>query len=83
MRIEEERTKFAERKNQEKSYFIACAIHDVSDPATAILMLIRSAIVAFDAQDFALAKTNLNRIEEAGQRMNNLFTTVLDLSRID
>ncbi|WP_042316792.1 ATP-binding response regulator [Paraburkholderia terrae] len=83
IRSVEERRKLAETSNKEKSYFIAAAIHDVRQPATAMLTLVQPISAAIDNGNLALARDWAAKLQEAGEIMNKSFNDVLDLSRIE
>ncbi|GJH30185.1 hybrid sensor histidine kinase/response regulator [Caballeronia novacaledonica] len=83
VRSVEDRRKLAESSNKEKSYFIAAAIHDVRQPATAMLTLVQPICAAIDKGNLALARDWAAKLQEAGEIMNKSFNDVLDLSRIE
>ncbi|MHB9841913.1 hybrid sensor histidine kinase/response regulator [Paraburkholderia terrae] len=83
VRSVEDRRKLAETSNKEKSYFIAAAIHDVRQPATAMLTLVQPIFAAIDNGNLALARDWAAKLQEAGEVMNKSFNDVLDLSRIE
>jgi signal transduction histidine kinase/CheY-like chemotaxis protein len=79
----EDKRRLAEMSSKEKSYFIAAAIHDVRQPATAMLTLVQPISAAIDDGNFTLARTLTTKLREASEIMNTSFNDVLDLSRIE
>ncbi|MDR5798223.1 hybrid sensor histidine kinase/response regulator [Caballeronia sp. LZ008] len=79
----DERRRLAEEVNKEKSFFISCAIHDVRQPATAMLTLLHPIKKALDDKQFDVLAAHLKRLMYAGEIMNASFNNVLDFSRME
>ena len=70
----------AERAERDKTRFIAAASHDLRQPMHAISLLVgmlRSSVESGQEREVT------ERLERSVEAMDNLFTTILDLSKLD
>jgi signal transduction histidine kinase len=70
----------AERANLAKSKFLAVASHDLRQPMHAIALYVASMKSEMAGRDAAVT---LGKIETAVAAMENLFSTILDVSKLD
>ena len=70
----------AERANQAKSKFLAAASHDLRQPMHAIALYVESMKPQVAGREAAIT---LSRIEAAVAAMENLFSAILDVSKLD
>ena len=73
----------AERRNQEKSKFLADAAHDLSQPTHAVSLLIEAARHAVARGDLARAGTLLATAARAAQVTRASFSAVLEISQLE
>lgn len=76
----EERTRQLEAANQAKSRFIAAASHDLRQPLHALGLFVAQLHGKLRASERALL---IRRIEDALSAMNELFSALLDISKLD
>lgn len=70
----------ADKANREKSEFLAAASHDLRQPVHALLLLVE----AYRQQEPAAASHPLlGHIAAAGQSINDLFNSLMELSRLE
>jgi len=70
----------AERANQAKSKFLAAASHDLRQPMHAIALYVESMKPQVAGREAAIT---LSKIEAAVTAMENLFSAILDVSKLD
>jgi signal transduction histidine kinase/CheY-like chemotaxis protein len=76
----EERTRQLEAANQAKSRFVAAASHDLRQPLHALGLFVAQLHGKLHASERAQL---ISRIEEALSAMNELFSALLDISKLD
>jgi signal transduction histidine kinase/ActR/RegA family two-component response regulator len=76
----EERTRQLEAANQAKSRFIAAASHDLRQPLHALGLFVAQLHGKLRAAERSLL---IGRIEDALSAMNELFSALLDISKLD
>src|SRR5580700_2559645 len=76
----EERTRQLEAANQAKSRFVAAASHDLRQPLHALGLFVAQLHGKLRAAERAQL---ISRIEEALSAMNELFSALLDISKLD
>jgi signal transduction histidine kinase/CheY-like chemotaxis protein len=83
VRLSDEKRRIAETASREKSIFLAQAIHDVKQPASALIALIPSIKHALNRGQVWQIQKLLDLMAEAGSQMSSSFGAILDLSRIE
>src|SRR5262249_19539783 len=76
----EERTRQLELANQAKSRFVAAASHDLRQPLHALGLFVAQLRARLTTED---QKRTVERIDAAVASMNELFTALLDISKLD
>ncbi|TXT37110.1 MAG: vsrB [Comamonadaceae bacterium] len=70
----------AEKANRDKSEFLAAASHDLRQPVHALLLLIEAYRQQMPA---AMNHPLMQHITQAGQSINSLFNSLMELSRLE
>lgn len=73
----------AERRNQEKSQFLANAVHDLKQPLQAIGNVLEPALQRLGEGDTAQVASMLGLAQTATTRMRNLLNSILEMSRLE
>lgn len=73
----------AERRNQEKSQFLANAVHDLKQPLQAIGNVLEPALQRLDEGDTAEVANMLGLAQMGTTRMRNLLNSILEMSRLE
>lgn len=73
----------AERRNQEKSQFLAAAVHDLKQPIQAISNVLEPGRLAMQTRDHAAALRMFDLAAEATQLMREQLAGVLEISRLE
>jgi signal transduction histidine kinase/CheY-like chemotaxis protein len=81
--VKEDLRVLAERRNQEKSKFLADAAHDLSQPTHAVSLLIEAARHAVARGDLAQSATLLATAAHAAQVTRASFSAVLEISQLE
>lgn len=81
--VKEDLRALAERRNQEKSKFLADAAHDLSQPTHAVSLLIEAARHALARSDLVRSEALLATAAHAAQVTRASFSAVLDISQLE
>jgi signal transduction histidine kinase/CheY-like chemotaxis protein len=81
--VKEDLRALAERRNLEKSKFLADAAHDLSQPTHAVSLLIEAARHALARSDLARSEALLATAAHAAQVTRSSFNAVLDISQLE
>lgn len=73
----------AERRNQEKSQFLANAVHDLKQPLQAIGNVLEPAMQRLGEGDTEQVASMLGLAQMATTRMRNLLNSILEMSRLE